>query len=70
MARVTDPICEHARKGIVTSHPPRLGMFDTAPDGAHAATNVCDREACIEDAKRWVRYLSGKEAHHIVDGAR
>lgn len=64
MARVTDPICDHARKGIVTSHP--VEYFQ----GPHAATNVCDREECIEDAKRWVRYLSGKEAHHIVDGAR
>lgn len=62
MARVTDPICTHARKGTVTSHP------DSYVDGPHAATNVCDREACIEDAKYWVRAISGKEPHHVPDG--
>lgn len=70
MSRITDPICSHARKGIVTSHPPKVALFESAPLGAHAATNVCDREACIEDAKFWVRALSGKVPHHIPDGAK
>jgi hypothetical protein len=65
MARITDPICNHTRYGIVTTHPP-----GTMPNGAHAATSVCNRDECIEDAKFWVRTKTGKEAHHIVDGAR
>lgn len=67
MSRITDPICNHLRKGRVTSIPPD-GKY--VPGEGHAATNVCHREACIEDAKFWVRAISGKEAHHIPDGAR
>lgn len=63
MARVTDPICDHARKGRVTSSP--RGDYVA---GAHAATSVCDRPECIEDAKFWVRAISGMEPHHIPDG--
>ena len=63
MARVTDPICTHARKGTVSSH--AKGAYT---DGPHAATNVCDRTACIEDAKFWVRATSGMEPHHVPDG--
>lgn len=70
MSRVTDPICTHARRGIVTSHPPKVRLFDAVELGAHAATNVCDRPECIEDAKFWVRAISGKEPHHAPDGAR
>lgn len=65
MARITDPICHHTRYGIVTTNPP-----GEMPEGAHAATSVCYREACIEDAKFWVRAKTGKAPHHIVDGAR
>ena len=65
MSRITDPICHHVRKGIVTSHPNGI-----VAEEAHAATNVCAREACIEDAKFWVRAVSGKTPHHIPDGAR
>ena len=63
MSRVTDPICEHVRRGIVTS-----GEYIAGEP--HAATNVCSRAECIEDAKFWVRAISGKEARHIPDGAR
>lgn len=40
-----DPKCRHARLSVrVTS-----GSFD----GSHASVLVCDRAACIEDAKAW-----------------
>ena len=66
---MSDPICMHGRKGIVTSHPPRLSAWKPSEPGAHAATDVCDRAECIDNAKQWVERISGKQAHHVVDGA-
>lgn len=58
MARVTDPSCHHARKGIVTAG---------GRAGAHAATNVCDRPECIADAMFWARAMTGLEPEHVPD---
>jgi len=59
MSRITDPICDHKRRGIV-----KAGHAE----GAYAATNVCDRPKCIEDAKFWARAITGMEPQHIPDG--
>jgi hypothetical protein len=59
-----DPKCSHKRRGIVTS-----GKY--TPGEPHAATNVCDRAECIEDAKRWVNQtVMARTAHYVPDGAR
>jgi hypothetical protein len=67
---MSEPICTHARAGIVTSHHPRQGLFDESIHGAHAATDVCNDPACIHSAVRWVERISGKAAHHITDASR
>lgn len=59
--RVPDPKCNHARRGIV-----RAGD----PHGAYAATNVCDRPECIEDAKAWAEAEVRLPAEHVPDRAR
>ena len=41
-----DPKCSHVPKGRVTA-----GALDA--DSPHASTYVCERPACIEDAKAW-----------------
>jgi hypothetical protein len=53
-----DPLCNHARKGIVTSG---------GPGSAHAATNVCAREACIADAIEWATATTRLPAEFIPD---
>lgn len=58
MSRVTEPTCRHARKGIVTAG---------GPGRAHAATNVCDRQACIDDATFWARAITGETPEFIPD---
>jgi hypothetical protein len=58
--RIPDPICEHKRKGIVTAGDPK-------GTGPHAASNVCDRGECIEDAKQWAYASTHCEATHIPD---
>jgi len=58
MARVPGPKCRHARRGIVTAG---------GRGAPHAATNVCDRAACIADARRWAQARTGQPARHIPD---
>ena len=53
-----DPKCNHVRRGIV-----RAGD----PHGAYAATNVCDRAECIEDAKAWAEATVREPAEHVPD---
>lgn len=56
-----EPKCTHSRRGIVTS-----GAYTNGEP--HAATNVCDRPDCIEDAKLWVnRIILARTAHYIPD---
>jgi hypothetical protein len=55
---IPDPLCEHKRKGIVTAG---------SVAGTHAATNVCDRLECIEDAKAWAYAMTHKEAVFVAD---
>lgn len=55
------PPCGHARKGIVTSHP---GRYESGP---HAATNCCDRPACIEGCAAWVLALTGLPGIWVED---
>ena len=57
-----DPLCNHARKGIVTS--------GGGPGQAHAATSVCDRDGCIEDALAWAIATTGLAASHRRDADR
>lgn len=53
--RLPDPKCNHAPKGRVSAG---------EPDGAYASTYVCDRPACIEDAKEWAEAQVRQPAHH------
>lgn len=63
-ARVIGPKCKHKRRGIVRSG-------DLTADEPYAATNVCDRPACIDDAIRWVNQtVLARTAHYVPDGAR
>jgi hypothetical protein len=55
-----DPKCRHKRKGRVTAG-------SAEPGHAHAATSVCDRPACIEDAKEWARASTHQEPEYIPD---
>ena len=57
--RLPDPLCEHKPKGRVTA-----GDLSSA-DGVHASTYVCDRPACIEDAKAWARASTGLNAEFV-----
>lgn len=64
MARkISDPKCNHKRTGIVTSHP---GVMP-ASNESHAATNCCDRPACIADAIEWASMVSGRTARYVPD---
>lgn len=56
--------CTHERRGIVTS----LGPVGRIEDGGHAQAPVCDLPECINAAMAWVARMSGKEAHHVLDG--
>lgn len=60
--KVPGPLCRHARRGIVTSGDPTLG--------AHAATDVCDRARCIDDAIEWATAVTHQTAQHRPDAAR
>lgn len=42
-----DPKCTHAKRSV------RVTSGDLNGTGPHASTWVCDRDACIEDAKEW-----------------
>lgn len=53
-----DPLCHHARCGIVTSGD---------PEGTHAATDVCDRPECIQDAITWAQTITRLPAEHVPD---
>lgn len=54
--------CRHARKGIVTN---QTGPIDlTKP---HAASQVCDRPACIVETGRWVSGRTGMVAYYRAD---
>lgn len=55
---VPDPLCNHKRRGIVTAGGPKT---------AHAATNVCDRQECIEDAIEWAEAVTRLRARHVRD---
>lgn len=61
MARyeLPDPKCDHVRKGIVQSGDPK--------NGPHCATNVCDRDKCIEDAMEWATAFTHLPARHVRD---
>lgn len=54
-----DPKCHHVPAGRVTA-----GSLD----GPHASTYVCDRPACIEDAKEWAYSLTHMTAVFIPKG--
>ena len=49
--RLPDPKCQHVPKNRVSA-----GAISRGP---HASTYVCDRPACIEDAKEWARASTG-----------
>ncbi len=58
------PKCRHKRRGIVTSGAFTIGQ-------PHAATDVCDREGCIEDAKLWVnRQTLSRTAKFVPDAPK
>lgn len=54
-----DPKCRHKRKGRVISGETKVG--------AHAATSVCDRFECIEDAKAWAWATTHIQPEYIAD---
>ena len=56
--RLPDPKCQHKRKGIV---------YAGDPEGAYAATNVCDRPDCIADAKEWAEATARQPALYRPD---
>lgn len=58
-------LCHHARRGIVTNQP---GAYD--PSRPHAAASVCDRPACIREAKRYVAAETNETAVHVPDVRR
>lgn len=62
--RLPDPKCNHARRGIVEAGDP----YD--PARGHAATNVCDRPECIEDAMAWAEAVAREPARHRPDRVR
>lgn len=57
--------CTHPRTGLVTSHKPKLGLFEAAVHGAHAEAPVCDLPECIAAATAWVERMSRKPAYHV-----
>lgn len=59
---MSEPKCRHKRKGIVTT-----GKYVTGEP--HAATNCCDRPACIDDAIRWVNQTAMTRTGHFVRDA-
>lgn len=53
--------CRHTRTGLVTS------LSEWSGVGQHAEAPVCDLPECIDEAKDWVRRVSGKPAKHVLD---
>lgn len=61
---MTEPKCRHKRRGIV-----RSGEY--VKDEPYAATSVCDRQDCIDDAIRWAnRIVLARTARYVPDSAR
>lgn len=52
--------CTHPKTGIVTSDP--AGVREKG-----AQSPVCSSPACITEAETWVRRVSRKPAHHVLD---
>lgn len=53
-----EPICDHDRAGIVCSGD---------PGGAHASTEVCGLDACVEDALEWAEGITNLPAEYRPD---
>jgi len=51
--RISQPTCRHAPRGYV------CWPAEPHPHEAHASTHTCEREACVEDAARWVEAYTG-----------
>lgn len=66
--RIKDPQCKHKRAGIVTSHPEGFSPFNQSE--GHAATSVCARDDCIEDAIEWASMISGRPAVFLPDATQ
>lgn len=61
--RVPDPLCRHRTiAGRVYAGDPN--------GGAYASTHVCDREACIADAKAWAFAVTHLEPTHARNADR
>jgi len=60
MDRIKQPICKHKPFGYVESG----DAYD--PAQRHASTVVCNREACIQDAKDWAEVITHKPARHVI----
>lgn len=47
---------------------PRTGVVESVGDwGKNAFAPVCSDQACIDDAKAWVKRVTGKPAKHVRD---
>jgi hypothetical protein len=58
-----DPLCRHKATVRVSNHTNLMAAFrDGLPT---VSTHCCDREACQEDAKEWVR-ASAKDGREPV----
>jgi hypothetical protein len=58
--QLPDPLCKHKRKGIVKAG---------SPEGEYAATSVCGRTACIEDAIDWAHASTHQDAVYLPDSS-
>lgn len=52
------------------NHKPYTGLVTSLSEwsgGHHAEAPVCNDQVCIDDAKAWVKRVTGKPAKHVRD---
>jgi hypothetical protein len=59
-----DPLCQHVERVRVSSHDDLVRAHQLGEEVV--STYCCDREACQDDAKDWVRAQTRRDAVHIV----
>lgn len=66
MSRYTlpDPKCRHVATVRISSHLDLQAGWES--DEPCASTHCCDREACQEDAKEWLRASTRRSVVHVV----
>lgn len=59
-----DPICQHVATVRISSHVDLAAAAATTEP--IASTHCCDRQACQDDAKAWLRAVTRRDTVHVI----